>query len=267
MTGPAPARSSGVKSRDPLLLAALALLPLAGCVEEPAASASGAARAEAPHSAPSGADWPVGTVVAVDDVPISLDEVDRASVWIERIQPEVAGRQLRRLALTNVSLLRALAEAIAPEERLAARSAAEAELERLRARANEAPTPDEGLGKRVEGNWQVLGIPLWGEALDWPPGEWHLIEEPGRFVVARRVARSDQPHPAATSLEVDTVVHPYLPPELDLDAAMEDHRLTIVDPEWREIVPERTQYRMGVHAATAIETPSESGPEVEEDRP
>jgi len=32
--------------------------------------------------------WPPGTVLAVDDVPIALDEVDRASVWIERIDPK-----------------------------------------------------------------------------------------------------------------------------------------------------------------------------------
>jgi hypothetical protein len=188
-------------------------------------------------------------VLAVDGAPISIDEVDLASVWIERIDPKAASPQLRRLALANVVLPRVLAAAIAPAERERARAEAEAQFARLqRGEVQGVPDADGALGQVAEGNWQVLGIPLWGQAADWEPGAWHLFEEAGRFVVARRLARVDRPHPMALVVRVDAFFYPYLPEDADLEAAIDEHRLTIVDPRWREIVPELTQYRMGVHA-------------------
>jgi hypothetical protein len=229
--------------------AALLALALAACGSE-AGPAAPPARAAAPVE-PQPIDWPAGTVLAVDDRPITLDEVDLASVWIERIQPEVSGRQLRRLALTNVTLMQALAELSAePGERQRARAEAEERLAALSAgELAGPPNPDGGLGEVAEGNWQVLGIPLWGQALDWEPDSWQLIEEPGRFVVARRLKRTDEIHPTAISLSIDAFVFPYLPEDLVLERAIDDHRLTFVDPSWREIVPEHTQYRMGVHSS------------------
>jgi len=224
----------------PRLLAALAALAACGADAAPPAG---------PAPEPQRSGWPPGTVLAVDGVPIGIDEIDLASVWIERIDPKAAGPQLRRLALANVVLPRVLAEVIAPEERERARAEAEARLARLRTSGPTGPPgADGGYGVVAEGNWQVLGIPLWGQAADWPPDEWHLLEEAGRFLVARRLARADRPHPTALVLRVDSFLHPYLPETTDLEAAIDEHRLTIVDPAWREIVPERTQYRMGVHA-------------------
>lgn len=228
---------------------ALLALALAACGPEggPADQPAGGV----PAAAHEPIDWPAGTVLAVDDRPLTLDEVDLASVWIERIQPEVSGRQLRRLALTNVTLMQALAElSAAPGERQRARAEAEERLEAARAGELAGPPgPDGGLGEVAEGNWQVLGIPLWGQALDWEPDTWHLIEEPGRFVVARKLKRTDEIHPTAISLRIDAFVFPYLPADLALESTIDDHRLTFVDPSWREIVPEHTQYRMGVHSS------------------
>jgi hypothetical protein len=188
-------------------------------------------------------------VVAVDGAPLSIDEVDLASVWVERIEPEAAGRQLRRLAFANVALPRLLAELSAPAERERARAEAEARLAGLASgTAALPPRADGSVGTLAEGNWQVLGLPLWGQAIDWPADEWHLVEEPGRFVVARRLDREDHLHPTALVVRVDTFLYPYLPEGFDLEAAIDDHRLEIVDPEWREIVPERTLYRMGAHS-------------------
>ena len=214
-----------------------------------AACGAEAAPAEPEDASASARAWPPGTVVAVDGTPLSVDEVDLASVWVERIEPEAAGRQLRRLAFANVALPRLLAEISAPAERERAHAEAEAQLALLTGGGFTGPMNADGsLGTLAEGNWQVLGIPLWGQAADWPEGEWHLVEEPGRFVVARRLDREDHLHPTALVVRVDTFLYPYLPLDFDLEAAIDDHRLTIVDPEWREIVPERTLYRMGVHA-------------------
>jgi hypothetical protein len=225
--------------------ATLLLACLAACGA--GADPSGAERSGAAPA--SSAAWPPGTVLAVDGAPLTADEVDLASAWIERIEPQAAERQLRRLALANVALPRILAELSAPAERERARAEAEAQLAQLRDGTIAGPPDADGsLGTLVEGNWQALGISLWGQAIDWPAGEWHLIEEPGRYVVARRLGRADHLHPTALVLTIDAFVHPYLPEGFDLDAAQEDHRLTIVDPAWREIVPELTQYRMGAHA-------------------
>jgi hypothetical protein len=202
-------------------------------------------------AAPAVEDWPEGTVVAVDDIPILLDQVDLASVWIERIDPVASPHQLRRLALTNVSLPRAIAEAMAePGAREEARRKALEALEQLRGGTwPDPPGEDGGYGEVDEGNWQLFGIPLWGTATDLARNEWSgPFEEPGRFVVVRVLERRDMPHTAAIVVKLDALVFSYLPDGAMIETAMDDHRMTIVDPDWFEIVPERTQYRMGVHA-------------------
>ena len=85
------------------------------------------------HAAPEATrDWPAGCVLAVDDVPIFEEDVDRASAWIAMIEPQAAAPQLRRLALTNVVLPRVLAGFVAPEARAQALQEAEAQLALLR---------------------------------------------------------------------------------------------------------------------------------------
>ena len=205
-----------------------------------------------PQAAPeAGGRWPAGTVIAVDDVPIGIDEVDEASVWVERVDPKATGRQLRRLALTNVNLPRAIAEVMAePGARAAARKRALEALARLRdGTYPDPPGEDGGYGEVVEGSWQTFGLTVWGLAMDFPVGEWsEPIEEPGRYVLVRLLERRDQPHTAAIVLKIDALPFPYLPEEPDIEGAKDRHEMTIVDPDWYEIVPERTQYRMGVHS-------------------
>ncbi len=191
--------------------------------------------------------WPPGTVVAVDDVPITLDEVDRASVWIERIDPKSSGPQLRRLALTNVSLPRALAEAMAPKERARAEREAHEALAELRGGTWSAPLGADGaIGEFVSGTWKDLSISSWGLAADLPVGEWsEPLDDAGHFLIVKLLERTHLPHTAALHVRVDVLAFPYLPEDADIEGAKDRHRLTIVDPAWREIVPERIQYRMG----------------------
>jgi hypothetical protein len=194
-----------------------------------------------PQAVEDGPTWPLGTAVAVDDIPISIDEVDQASVWVERIEPRSSGPQLRRLALTNVSLPRAVAQAMAPREHARARSEAGEALAALRAGTWSGPA-----GEVVEGNFQALSIEVWGRALDMPLGEWSdPIDDIGRFLLVKLLEREDLPHTAALRVKIEVHAFPYLPEDADVEAAKERHRLTIVDPAWREIVPELDQYRMG----------------------
>ena len=201
------------------------------------------------------ADWPAGTVLAVDGVPITAEDVDRASVWIERIERPSTGPQLRRLALTNVVLPRVLAGLLAPEQRERALASASEAVRRLRAGTwTDARLPEGATRERMTGSFQDLGIVAWGAGMDLAQeGAWSdPVEDAGRFLVLRRLSRRDGPVPMTTVVELDALAFPYLPtdsaPAL-VEDAKDHHRLTIVDPAWRAIVPERIQYRMGVHSS------------------
>jgi len=221
-------------------------LLLASCGSETAEAG------EVARTAP-GRSWPAGCVLAVDDVPILADEVDVPSAWIEMIEPHSTPPQLRRLALTNVVLPRVLAGLMQPAARERARAEAEARAAALHAGTYQGvPDKDGAFGTRLEGTWQDFGIPAWGTAVGLPKGEWSdVVEDAGAFAVLRVLAREAAPVSAATWMRIDLFRFPYLPEDTeagDLERAYDEHRLTIVDPAWRELVPERTQYRMGVHA-------------------
>jgi len=206
--------------------------------------------------------WPAGCVLAVDDVPIFADEVDRASAWIAMIEPRSTPPHLRRLALTNVVLPEVLRSLVDPEAREEALGNASSRLASLRAGTFAgAPGPDGALGTLVEGTWQDFGIPAWGLALELPKGEWsEVVEDGGSFAVFRVLAREAAPVSAATWFQIDLFSFPYLPPEGGarlLEEAYDQHTLTIVDPAWRELVPELIQHRM--HAREAAGPASTTG--------
>ena len=212
-----------------------------------------AASCTPPAPAPVSYTWPAGTVLAVEGVPITAEEVDLASVYVERIHPGSSPAQLRRLALTNVALPRAVSRVLAPELYARARESALATLATVKAGQPLVGPPSDGLevSQRITGGWSELGLLAWGIAMDLPEGEWsEPIEEVGHFILLRRVAHKDGPVPIATQVTVDAFVFPWLASDRvqrEVDAAYDHCKLTIVDPEWRAIVPEHTQYRMGVH--------------------
>lgn len=193
--------------------------------------------------------WPEGVVLAVDDVPIYAAEVDRASAAVQLIEPAVSPAQLRRLALSNIVLPRALAHAMAPKEREAALQSAKDKLAEIRAGANGPPRPDGLMGEKYEGLWTDLGLGNWYAALELPDEQWsEPIEDAGGFLLLRRLWRRDGPVPMATVVAVDALRFDWLDSSQRrslLDSALTQHKLEIVDPAWREIVPELYQYRMG----------------------
>lgn len=209
----------------------------------------GCERASTPEPAPS---WPAGTVLAVEDLPISADEVDLASAWVEPIDRKASPEHLRRLALTNVVLPNAIVRVLAPERREAALAEARATLEQLRAGTWNGPVGPDGIhGERFQGHFKHLGLAVWGTALTLGEGEWsEPIEEGGLVMLVRRLEQTEAPVPMATEFDVDLLSFPVLNPEsaaLEIEAAYDRLHLTIVDPSWRTIVPELIQYRMGVH--------------------
>lgn len=221
------------------------------CVAVVLAFALGACEDDAPAT-PQTAPAPqfgAGVVLAVDATPIEADEVDRVTVYVERIDPAAAPAHLRRLALTNVVLPRTVARVMAPEAWAKAKAEALALRQQLASGTFAGPVaPDGTVGEVVEGGWGELGIESWGVATDLAKGEWSdVVEEVGLFVVLRRLERHDGPVPLATRLKVEAFRFPWLPLETlkgDVDAAYDSHRLVVVDPAWADYVPSVTQHRM-----------------------
>ena len=213
------------------------------------ATASGCERKEETVEEPPARSWPPGTVLAIDGEPISAEEVDLPSAWIERIEPGSSSQHLRRLSLTNVVLPRRIAAALAGDARERARAEALAALEGLAALPEAPPQSGEPVPP-VEGGWVELGLVVWGTAMDLPEGRWSgVVEDIGRFVLLRRLGRVPGPAPGAIRMHVELLEFPYLVSmgRRAIELAYAQHRMEIVDPTWREIVPEHIQYKMGVH--------------------
>ncbi|HUR29192.1 MAG TPA: hypothetical protein VM509_13475 [Planctomycetota bacterium] len=199
--------------------------------------------------------WPAGTVVAVDDVPVTAAEVAQDMLALILISPESGELQLKRLAFNEIALPRAvLRTRVTEAERDAARLALDARFEKVTQGSSDSPSDRLGvLGREASGNWGELGLVAWGAAMNLPVGEWsEVVEEPGAFLRLRLLERKEGPIPAATVLRIDRVEAVYAAHEkkkqpLNDEAELKLHRLTIVDPAWDTIVPERTKYLMGVH--------------------
>ncbi|MCY3000578.1 MAG: hypothetical protein NTV21_02035 [Planctomycetota bacterium] len=226
--------------------------PLAACTAVLLALALGACQDDPPPTPDATASAPKfepGVAFAVDNEPIHAYEVDRITVYVERIDPAAAPAHLRRLALTNVALPRAVARVMAPQAHAMAKAEAQALREQLSSGSYAGPVgPDGTIGEVGEGGWSELGIEPWGVAMDLAEGQWSdVIEEVGQFLVLRRLERHDGPVPTATRVKIEAFRFPWLPLETlkaDVDAAYDSHRLVVVDPAWADYVPTVTQHRM-----------------------
>ena len=106
------------------------------------------------------------------------------------------------------------------------------------------------IGHEIKGSWKQIGLLAWGTAMNLEAGAWsEVIEMPGSFMRVRTLSRKEGHEPAATELVLDTIEAPYSEKSNSMitqGAELEKHRLTIVDPAWDAIVPERTKYLMGI---------------------
>lgn len=194
--------------------------------------------------------WPAGTLLAVDEIPITAEELAHDVATVLLIEPQWSDTQLRRLAFNSIALPRALSRARVSAE---VRDKARAELDALHARMLQGrqfgpPTSAGVLGQERAGSWIRVGLVAWGAAFQLQPGEWsEVLEEPGAFLRVRLLERQDAPVPEEVSLRLDVLAVPFgdalssKPPD---DEELGKHRLTIVDPAWEAIVPERTKYLM-----------------------
>ncbi|QDU66292.1 hypothetical protein [Engelhardtia mirabilis] len=183
-----------------------------------------------------GEQWPAGTVLAVDGLPLSGAEVDQVTAWVAAVMPGVSAREHRRRALTGHLFPRLTAEAAFG----AARDGALAEAKDLLAELRAEPTePDPALA--LVGDWGTIGLEVWAALQDAPLGEWiGPIAGIGRLRLARCLDHAPGPHPGLDHFEIEVRDFPFVPPGTDRDALADltwDTQLTIVDPEYERIVP------------------------------
>ena len=196
--------------------------------------------------------WPAGTVVAIDHVPISADEIAGAVAAVILVEPQWSEVHLKRLAFNEIALPRAIVRTrVADSERDKARRSIDEEFARIAGGAQFGPPTNNGaIGHEVSGSWKQIGLLAWGTAMNLENGAWsEVIEVPGAFLRLRTLSRKDGPEPAATEFILDTIEAPYAEKsnsKTNRTDELEKHRLTIVDPAWDAIVPERTKYLMGI---------------------
>jgi len=182
----------------------------------------------------------------VGEVEIRGTEVQALADAVQAIHPEYAANHCRRIALGNTLLPRAAMASYWPEAREAARTASLQALEEVRA-AGPLPPADSAVHSGI---YADLGLDLWAFARALEPNEWSgPFESEGIFYLVRLLQVSPGPKPPGTELlSIELQPFPYAPATANAntrDEAISAATLTILDPEWRDLVPESYRYRMG----------------------
>lgn len=201
-------------------------------------------------------DWPEGTVLVLDGTPISAEEVDRDCASIVLIYPADSPEQLRRRALNNITFPRFIARDLSDGAWESSRDRARETAQRIAeglgpTEAAGPPSPEGNHDRILEGYPLEVGLNLWAAATRLEPGVWsEPLEEPGGFHLIRVLEQQFGSRPSETRVKIAVLDFPYLgrtQVESIQTVMHNDARLEIVDPAWKQIVPELTQYRMGVH--------------------
>jgi len=198
------------------------------------------------------APWPEGTVLGIhfagERVAIRAEDVDE---WLEAfaaVEPAYTRPALRRLALTNLVLPRAIGGLIDPAERRAARERAErARADRVAGDAAEPPSADPGSFETLSGGYADVGLDVWARARAVETGAWSpVFETVAGWCFFRLLEAPPRPWSRKTAITVERAIFPYL--DLDprglIESAIDESRLTIVDPAWKDILPATYRYRM-----------------------
>ncbi len=194
--------------------------------------------------------WPADTVVTIDGVAITAAEVDAEIEPFLVFEPRSTDAHARRLAFTHVVLPRAVARLRGGAESYESARERAAGVAAYVAANGEAPPEAPGEFSTYGGPRQV-GWATWQSAFELEPGQWsELVAATYDFRVVRLIRREDGPTPANLVVELAVVSFPFVPEDFSSGSAevhYPEHRMTIVDPAWRAIVPEWIQYEMHVH--------------------
>lgn len=202
--------------------------------------------ARAPDDEAPAADYPEGTVYVIDGVPVLASEVDEWIETIRMVQPDHTLPSLRRRALTNIVLQRAVGASIDPNGRAVAEEMCRRDLELLQ-QGGELPLEGPQV-QRFHENWNSdvdIGLDRWGKGREVGAGTWTMFETIGGYTAMRLVSeppswRMDTP------VAIEHVTHYYLPTEGMhdiLEAAMDEAVIEIVDPTWERYLPTHYLHR------------------------
>lgn len=194
--------------------------------------------------------FPEGTVLAVDQHPITAAEVDRYVAALEIIESEFTLTSHRRKILSNITLPIAAGAALDPTTR----EEAFVEAQSLLAAARESGSVPEGAGQpqTLTGTFKVIGLASWAIARETEPMAFSdLHETPGSWTFFRLIAvppegEKDSPTSQYTIVRYDV---PYLPFEDARDLiqmALDEFEITVVDPAWDAAVPPIYLYKSGI---------------------
>ena len=190
-----------------------------------------------PGSVPAAGNAP-GAVLLVNDVPLAAQELETLCRDIRALYPEYSPLHARRLALTNEYQQGLPSPYHHPESWRAAPKACEAACE-----GGAEPVPVQS-----EGRFKALGLGVWSAARHQPLGEWSApLEFTGRWLRVRLDGRNGAADPLLETLQVSVLEFPYVDPErahAEIEGAIDRARLTLLDPEFAEAVPESWKYRM-----------------------
>lgn len=233
-------------SRRALVAAGLLALVAGACGQH------GAPTKSVERKAAERTNWPAGTVLVLNDAPITADEVDAVASWFARFEPQNSLAHCRRLALTNAVLPLVAARGIDPARREAARALA-AEYERALREGTLPSGPLAGpMETEREGGAKQIGLDAWAAVVDAQIGAWSSVyETPGAFEIVRLKARDSKTAALAETFKVGVLQFPYVDEEdgfARMNAALDASKLVFVDPAWKDYVPTLWQHRLHVES-------------------
>jgi hypothetical protein len=192
--------------------------------------------------------WPTGTVLALDDMPITADEVDAFGSMIARTEPEFVLTHLRRIALTNYVFQHKMALELGGARYEASRRIATELARTLRAGEEPDPKRTDIFRGELQGNFKEVGLEAWNWAVDQPLGTWSdPIEVAGAFEVVRVESRNAASTARSVVMKVTLWIVPFMSsenPDKAIEDALDRAKIEYVDESWRDYVPESWKHRL-----------------------
>ncbi len=190
-------------------------------------------------SKPQSQDLPEGTVLVVEGLPITREDIDRWLPIYSQLEPAKSQHAIRRYVLTNYCLPVTVGALADPEGRAQAREQVEATLRALKD-GNEAPMEGPQVQRIHDTFKSEMGLDRWGVAQETPRGEWsEVFETLGGFTAVRLVGAPD-PWLPNSEITIDHITVDYIPVEQSREFvfdALKEVDIQVIDPEWERYLP------------------------------
>lgn len=215
------------------LLIACSLICMVACKD------SSNAGQQNPDATPAAQDLPEGTVLLVEGIPITREDIDRWLPIYSALEPAKSKHAIRRFIMTNYCLPVTVGTLADPEGRTQARERLEATLKALK-NGDEAPMEGPQVQRIHDSFKSEMGLDRWGVAKETPKGEWsEVFETLGGFTAVRLIGAPD-PWLPNSEITIEHITEDYIPEEESRDfvkQALKEVHIQIIDPEWERYLP------------------------------